>query len=590
MVQSRAVLLISCLATLLFVALAERAMHPEGALLLTDFVEVEQDNVDGSSRSLAQDVPVEALDFSETAILVTSAHRRVFASYCSGPLGGGPERLTPALFKEQAPHYFSVPGGFCVGSRLSIDIENPQGRPEVGNVYVGEADALGPAFRWRRFFGVDLVIIAAGIALISSAFALATLPLAPNRRLVIVFSAWMVSCFAANVRFLGPYADLSDAWVERIGTLLLVSGAAIGLIYAREWAVALNRDAEVKRLPLSGLVLVFVLFSVIKIATFGLSPARIDQITSLSLIAVAAGTVIYLLRPTVRQNSLQLGLLGCAVVLIAVDGLRLFAEATPSLSVVKPTVQYTAFVPNFLSLAFLCYVMAENRWVERRLSFTNAQLHRELRAREEEVKTVYAEREAQAKEASILRERQRIMEDIHDGFGGRLLALYLQAQEGSLSSKSMANGLQDSLQDLRLIVDSMDTADGDLELALGALRGRVEPELAVAGIALDWSVDLGDHDHGFGPREVLALYRIIQEAVTNAIRHAQAERVSIEITATHTDEMSLRIADDGVGFAELPKNGRGLQNIRNRVTGLDGTVEISGEQGLELKIRLPFKR
>jgi len=589
-VGPRAILLMSCLATLLFVALAERAMHPEGALLLNELLELEKGYVDGPSRSLAQDVPVEALDFSDTAILVTSARRRVFASYCSGPLGGGPERLTPALFKEQAPHYFGVPGGFCVGSRLSIDIENPRGRPDVGSIYVGEADALGTAFRWRRFFGVDLVIIAAGIALISSAFALASLPLAINRRLVIVFSVWMVSCFAANVRFLGPYADLSDLWVERIGTLLLLGGAATGLIYTREWAAALNREAETAKLPSGSLAAAFVLFSAINIANLGLSSERIDQLTAFCLIAAAVGTIIYLLRPTVRQNSLQIGLLGCAVALVAVDGADRFMEATPGLGIPDPSVQYTAFIPNVLSLAFLAYVMAENRWVEKRLSFTNLQLHRELKAREDEVKTVYAEREAQAKEASILRERQRIMEDIHDGFGGRLLALYLQAQQGALSSKSMANGLQDSLQDLRLIVDSMDTADGDLELALGALRGRVEPELAVAGISLNWSVDLGDQDHGFGPREVLALFRIIQEGVTNAIRHAQAEQVSITVTATYTDEISVRIADDGIGLEALPKNGRGLQNIRNRVTGIGGSVELASKQGLELNILLPFRR
>ena len=188
----------------------------------------------------------------------------------------------------------------------------------------------------------------------------------------------------------------------------------------------------------------------------------------------------------------------------------------------------------------------------------------------------------------ILRERQRIMEDVHDGFGGRLLSMLLKAEEGDLNNETLKAGLRGSLQDLRLIVDSMDTADGELSLALGALRGRIESELSTAKIGLDWRVDLGEYDLRIGSKETLSIFRMVQETVTNAIHHSNATLVRVGIQRDDSHQLSLLISDDGVGTNAHFCPGRGLKNIKSRARELGGEARFCGASGFKVSIEIPI--
>jgi signal transduction histidine kinase len=84
--------------------------------------------------------------------------------------------------------------------------------------------------------------------------------------------------------------------------------------------------------------------------------------------------------------------------------------------------------------------------------------------------------------AMLLEERSRIMRDMHDGIGGQLLGLILQARSRKLSDEKLVSGLEQSLDDLRLVVDSLEQGEGSLTGALGAFRARIEPRCEAAGV------------------------------------------------------------------------------------------------------------
>lgn len=578
---------LSIVLTLLAVFLAEKQMYPRGSVAQMTVEAVPSPSKTTSLYSVSVE-PKADLDESsptgESAVLVTSARRLV--TVCEGwcELPQGSVLSTPALYKHQAPYYFAIDPKPSSTSSFMIRVDNVLGVPSVGHVFYGDANHLSPAFRWRRFFGVDLVLIATGFAAISSVFALASVPLIADNRLILAFSGWMLACLGANVRLLGPLAHFSDKWLDLLGAFFFSVIPVMGLIYVQAlWVTSVDRtmrrEPELSLIGVSALGLIFFLLCV---GYF--YPDLLFKGTALVAFASVIFAVIAILRVQAPAASIEHGLLFGAFTLIFVDG----AQAYTDDHLLGLSVQYTSFIPIFVAVSFLLYVLRRNRWAQRRLASVNAELHRELDAREREVKTIFAEREEQAKEASILRERQRIMEDIHDGFGGRLFALFLQAEKGVLSSETMALGLKESLQDLRLIVDSMDTADGDLESALGVLRGRIEPELELAGVRLKWSVNITQHDHGFGPRAVLSLYRIIQEGATNVIRHAHAQTVAVSITTPTDRRLFLELQDDGQGADECVAEGRGLTNIRNRVESLGGSVEFITADGFLIRIRLPF--
>jgi two-component system sensor histidine kinase UhpB len=82
-------------------------------------------------------------------------------------------------------------------------------------------------------------------------------------------------------------------------------------------------------------------------------------------------------------------------------------------------------------------------------------------------------------------------------------------------------------------------------------------------------------------------YRVIQEAVTNVLRHANAHAMKVK-GAIEADELLLEVSDDGIGMPQGHSFGRGLTGMRERVRALGGTFEILREGGLtSIRCRLP---
>jgi signal transduction histidine kinase len=214
-----------------------------------------------------------------------------------------------------------------------------------------------------------------------------------------------------------------------------------------------------------------------------------------------------------------------------------------------------------------------------------------LTAKEQELATVFAAQRESARQQARLEERTRLMRDMHDGIGGRLLSLEAQLRHAAAPPPSahVADELRGALDELRLIVDSLDTAGDDLGVALGAFRGRMAPRLRAAGLALEWSVDDGATTPPLSASAVLDVYRILQEACTNVLRHAGATRFRVSLRRLPDGTRVLEMHDDGVGMpADAETRGRGVSNMQARAARLGGTLSRrDGEPGTCLRLELP---
>jgi signal transduction histidine kinase len=222
-------------------------------------------------------------------------------------------------------------------------------------------------------------------------------------------------------------------------------------------------------------------------------------------------------------------------------------------------------------------------------------LNRDLEARVAE-KTAALEanysRLAQAEKLQALaEERQRLMRDMHDGVGGQLITALAALEGGRSAPSEVAELVRECIDDLRLVIDSMEPIDDDLLALLGSLRYRLEPRLKAAGIRLVWQVRELPPLPYLTPRNVLHILRILQEALTNVLKHAGASRITI---TTATDVQSgralIRIIDDGHGFVpDQVSAGRGLGNMRRRAEAVGGELSIaSTKEGTEVTLALPL--
>lgn len=201
-------------------------------------------------------------------------------------------------------------------------------------------------------------------------------------------------------------------------------------------------------------------------------------------------------------------------------------------------------------------------------------------------------------ERAVLEERQRLVRDMHDGIGGQLMSMYTRVRARKVSLKQLEKDLGAGLQDLRLIVDSLDSAGSSLNLALSAFEARARQQTDAAGVALRWEQAEEESATVQDPQSILNIYRWMQEALTNAIRHSGASRIEIAAVVSKSGEdLIISVADDGVGMASAPDTrtiaGKGLANMRRRAADLSGRFEILHGlegRGVKLVLAMPLRR
>ncbi|HLW28948.1 MAG TPA: ATP-binding protein, partial [Kiloniellales bacterium] len=179
----------------------------------------------------------------------------------------------------------------------------------------------------------------------------------------------------------------------------------------------------------------------------------------------------------------------------------------------------------------------------------------------------------------------------HDGLGGQLVSILSLSETGKgEESKEIVKACQRALTDLRLMLNSLEDVGNDLSLMLGMFRERIEPQLRAARIALDWRLSPLPEVTGLTPSVTLTIFRILQEAVTNVMRHSGCTRVAIVAQPLLQDGYAVRliVRDNGHGGAARRPGSRGLLNMEERSAAINARFTIeSTEEGTSVLIDLP---
>lgn len=180
-------------------------------------------------------------------------------------------------------------------------------------------------------------------------------------------------------------------------------------------------------------------------------------------------------------------------------------------------------------------------------------------------------------------ERKRIMLDLHDGLGGQLVSALAYMENKQVVDKKLKTALEDALRDLALMLDSLETEDS-ISTLLGMLRTRLEDLLAEHGLEFNWQIADEPKLPQPGPSQNLNLLRIVQEAITNVIKHGKATHITIA-----SDSTSVTITDNGKGFdierATQENTGHGIMGMQNRAKQIGAIIELSSSSaGSSIKL------
>jgi signal transduction histidine kinase len=246
------------------------------------------------------------------------------------------------------------------------------------------------------------------------------------------------------------------------------------------------------------------------------------------------------------------------------------------------------FAPPVLMLGLGTLLVSRHFQATDQLAALNRELESRVAERSAEIERKHAQIRALESEQAAVRERQRIMADVHDGLGASLVSLLSLVQAGKGDLRDIEQRVHHALQELRLALDSMDTPEGDLGTALGTLRHRLRDPLEAAGIELAWNVGALPTIESLTPSRILSIQRIVMEAITNAVRHSGAKRIAV---ATVVDavaaEVELSVEDDGRGLdAGRQGSGRGLMTMQRRAAALGARLQIGARAGGGTRVAL----
>jgi signal transduction histidine kinase len=203
----------------------------------------------------------------------------------------------------------------------------------------------------------------------------------------------------------------------------------------------------------------------------------------------------------------------------------------------------------------------------------------------------------QSRELSVISERNRLALELHDVVSQKLYSLVLTAEAAATLLDRDADGartqvgkLQEiakqALDELRSLIFELRPPDLVQDGLCGALRKHVEVLRRVQSVEIDME---GDLELEPDPQRDAEVFRIAQEAMQNALRHAQASRDVVRL-AGEDGRLRLDILDDGVGFdpqePELRSRRLGLTSMEERAQRIGGRLDIRSVQGEGTTVRL----
>jgi len=498
------------------------------------------------------------------------------------PVGSGGSFEEPVARNFNRPLLFAFPSRLLDRTRNVIHVRlwcyaTPH-HGYLGPLRVGPAEALRPAFEARRFRQIEL---ARASTLVTGILLLLLVGLWVGSRFAGVYGWFVVATGVWAVSSLNYW--VRDVPVTTWTWERLVSWPLEG--FAVALALWVHRFVDVERPRTERALFAFAAGSALAVALLPIAdfyPAVLGL--HAASLAIALYAVSELLRRWRRFPPWQTGVyVGGAAFALA------FAVHDFAMQIGWLPATASPLLPFVVPIMLICFGLTLTARFVASLRAAES-LSRELEQRVEEkhgeLERSYARMRDLERAHVLAHERERLMREMHDGLGGHLVsALSLAESEGNATAVTEA--LRRALDEMRVVIDSLDPEVEDLGQLVALLRARLEPMLRRHGLRIVWDVGRDPGLPSLGPERSLHVLRILQEAITNVVKHASPGEVRIA-TRSGRGVVTLVVADDGRGRAQEAQGGRGLANMYARAEELGATLRITSDgAGTRVELDLP---
>ena len=474
------------------------------------------------------------------------------------------------------------------GQPLSVHVRMAS-LPGVGGalstLWAGPAEALQPGWRARTVLQTTLVGFMRGSYLILGVFALGLW--AARRRHGESIYAWFFLMAVFQMLNTLPYLvdeqgmiELPDPWFAWLTHVVGTLGSALASFYFLRTINALRW----RRLE-QALVLYVALVAALTFPPLGLHLDRVLPLLRLALVPTALAVAAAALWGAWLRRTPASLLLAAWIVLSFPLGFHDLA-----LQSYRIDIEHIYFTPYiYVGLFTMFLVIAHARYL-RALGVAeraNDTLAERLAAQQQALDETHARLRAAERAQTLLHERQRLMREMHDGVGSSLMSALRWVEHGGPGAVDVAQVLRESIDDLKISIDSLEPVDADLLALLASLRYRLGPRLEGAGLALHWQVQDLPPLPWLDAQNALHVLRIVQEVLTNIVKHSGARTITLRTAPAARGGVAgvqVQVQDDGRPFTppapEARQPGRkGLGNVQARAQALGAHVDWAPQAG-----------
>ena len=508
--------------------------------------------------------------------------------WINGHLHSGCERgALPDMRCLHRPYLFDTPPVYWKAGRNELVFEiyaNARQSNGLSSVWVGDVSQLDNQFyRWRYWLQVELMRGLTWLSMVVGLLALGAGTVLRKESVYFWFGLTSVANGMANSGIFVSHVMWSAEFFNWFVFSTRLVSSCLGMMMFTAFF-----DKLTPALRHAGLL--FCAASVVAIGVTGSNRAWVSALY-VPLMLAGATLMVCLVRWSRQRQQLRYGLATCLMSLIFVSGIHDWFKLKGQASfegVYLMTFAYSGML--FLMGSLLLGLLARGLVQSQALS---AELEERVQARSRELQATHERLMAKELAHQQALEQQRLLQDVHDGFGSQLVTAQMLVRHQQLSQEAVAQLLQECIADLHLVISALGNQTHSLQDALADLSHRTEQRLLGTPWQLVWDVQL-DPAPKLTHEQVLNLLRILQEALNNALKHAQADKIEVHVVYTAASGiLLLRVADNGVGISQKPSQkaglGVGLATMHKRASQIDAVLTVTDVQpGTCVELRVPL--
>lgn len=484
------------------------------------------------------------------------------------------------------PFYAEIPMAYLQpGNEIDIKVAIPYRKVagfSIGSFYAGDARILKNWKAWREFFSIQLPIVFSILFLTFGVISLFLAWFNIDRKNNTLFSVIALIYAVLNMQFIYNIPDnrAIEYWYLSITDSSISWFFAISTLYASYYAKEQLRW-------LANIAIVWAI--TVTIVTLPMWEWEVIGFLAQHYITFVLymALLISLVYTTIKEKNSSLGVVTACIFIYMLGG---FYDLTHVSNQTYPD-GYYLFTYATLPLLFFFLISLQKKYISsHRLLLKNNEIMQEkLQEQEEKLNEQHQQLLIQSRKIVEQAERARLKDDLHDGVASSLYLLMLNLPD---SKEDMQEALQELVDDIQCVVLSRQS-ESSLNDVLASYRSRIIARVEGACIKLDWQVDDVSELSWLEPSDVLCVLRLLQEAVTNALKHSKCTQLSVIAKLNPAkNSVEISVQDNGEGYdLDSVSGGNGRRSMRHRAESLGAElVKHSCPTGTSVSLLIPLQK